>query len=123
MGWQQVRVILFFWMVWARYILHQDGTLHLQWVIIRFHFRKLIKNSFEGFLNDIGEHIKTASGRHSYGDISVVAVNSCIFLRICDSVRNKNQKITKIFEKPELLNDWGVTFWAKRIRPVIIKVL
>jgi len=78
MGWQQVRVILFFWMVWARYILHQDGTLHLQWVIIRFHFRKLIKNSFEGFLNDIGEHIKTASVRHSYGDISVVAAHSCI---------------------------------------------
>ena len=37
--------------------------------IIRFHSRKLIKNSFEGFLNDIGKHIKTASVRHSYGDI------------------------------------------------------
>src|SRR6202044_3118746 len=98
MGWQQVRVILFFWMVWARYSLHQDGTLHLQWVIIRFHSRKLIKNSFEEFLNDIGKHIKTASVRHSYGDISVVAANSC-FLRICDSMRNKNQKITKIFQK------------------------
>jgi hypothetical protein len=52
-----------------QYSLHQDGTLHLKWVIIRFHSRKLIKNSFEGFLNDIGEHIKTASVRHSYGDI------------------------------------------------------
>src|ERR1700691_2380471 len=69
MGWQQVRMILFFWMVWARYSLHQDGTLHHQWVIIRFHSRKLIKNSFEGFLNDIGKHIKTASLRDSYGDI------------------------------------------------------
>jgi hypothetical protein len=38
-------------------------------VIIRFHSRKLIKNSFEGFFNDIGKHIKTASLRDSYGDI------------------------------------------------------
>src|ERR1700689_5246122 len=57
------------WMVWARYSLHQNATLHLQWVIIIFHSRKLIKNSFEGFLNDIGKHIQTASVRHSYGDI------------------------------------------------------
>ena len=69
MGWKQVRVILFFWMVWARYSLHQNATLHLQWVIIIFHFRKLIKNCFEGSLNDIGKHIQTASVRHSYGDI------------------------------------------------------
>ena len=33
----------------------QDGTLYLQW-IIRFYSRKLIKNSFNGFLNDIGKH-------------------------------------------------------------------
>ena len=45
------------------------------------------------------------------------------FLRICDSMRNKTQKITKIFEKLEQLNNQGVTLWAKRIGPVIIKVL
>src|ERR1700685_2965882 len=61
-----------------QYSLHQDGTLHLQWVIIRFHSRKLIKNSFEGFLNDIGEHIKTASVRHSYGDI--INITTILFL-------------------------------------------
>ena len=38
-------------------------------------------------------------------------------------MRNKNQKITKIFVKPELLNNQGVTFRATRIGPVIIKVL
>jgi len=37
--------------------------------IIRFYSRKLIKNSFDGFLNDIGKHIEMASVRHSYGDI------------------------------------------------------
>jgi hypothetical protein len=38
-------------------------------------------------------------------------------------VRNKTQKITKIFEKLEQLNNQGVTFWAKRMGPVIINVL
>src|ERR1700683_3244434 len=99
MGWQQVRVILFFWMVWARYSFHQDGTLHLQWVIIRFHSRKLIKNSFEGFLNDIGKHIKMASARHSYGDIISKITN--LFLPfwafLCMSAGHTSQQVLLIF--------------------------
>src|ERR1700691_614656 len=40
MGWQQVRVILFFWMVWARYCLYT-------WVKVRSHVsHTLLSNAF-----------------------------------------------------------------------------
>jgi hypothetical protein len=43
-------------------------------------------------------------------------------LKNCDSVRNKNVKITKVFEKLEHLKNKGVIFSTEKIGLVIVKI-
>ena len=45
-----------------------------------------------------------------------------MFLGICNTVRNKSGKITEIFEQLDHLQNRGVIFLAKKIRPVIVMI-
>src|SRR5882762_9887492 len=47
--------------------------------IIRFHSRKLVKNSLNGFPNDVGKDIKTAAVRHPNGDVLHPMVDGAIY--------------------------------------------
>ena len=38
------------------------------------------------------------------------------------SLRNQNAKIIELFEELGLLNNRGVTFWAEKIGPVIVRI-
>ena len=69
------------------------------------------------FVKRVGH--KDGNGCIGHSGISVAA----FFSRVFYSVRSKMAKITRIFDNVELLKDRGVTYWAEKNGPMVIKII